>query len=85
MVLYGPFVLVDQASEEPLSFDPLGVEVRHRVGGPWWAKLAGRVSPSTVVVLDVFGEHGVQMPLVRDRHAVGELGSGGGYEPFGVL
>ena len=35
-------------------------------------------------MLDVFGEHGVQMPLAQDQHAVGELGSGGEHEPFGV-
>jgi hypothetical protein len=67
-----------------LSLDPLVVEVRHRVGRPRWAEFPGTVRPSTVVVLDVFGEHGVQMSLVQDQYAVGEFGSGGEYEPFGV-
>ena len=40
--------------------------------------------PSTVVVPDVLGEHGVEVPLAQDQHAVGELGSDGEYEPFGV-
>ncbi|MFC0541908.1 hypothetical protein [Kutzneria chonburiensis] len=35
--------------------------------------------PSAVVVLDVFGKHGVQMPLAQDQHAVGEFGSDGAH------
>ena len=84
MVLRGPFVLVDQASEKPLPFDPLRVEVRHRVGRPRWAKLPGPVRPSTVVVPDVLGEYSVQLQLAQDQHAIGELGSDGEHEPFGV-
>jgi hypothetical protein len=44
----------------------------------------GPVRLSTVVVLDVPGEHVAQMPLAQDQHAVGELGSHGANEPFGV-
>jgi len=47
-------------------------------------ELAGPVRPSAVVVLDVFGERGVEVPLAQDQYAVGEFGSGGEYEPFGV-
>src|SRR5437764_646379 len=75
---------LDQASEKPLSLDPLGVEVCRRVGRSGWAELAGTVWSSTVVVPDVLGEHGAQMPLAEDQHTVGELGSGCEHEPFGV-
>ena len=33
---------------------------------------------------DVLGEDGVQMPPAQDQYAIGDLGSGGEYEPFGV-
>src|SRR6266496_4200855 len=68
----------------PLSLDPVRVEVCHGVGRPGWAKLAGAVRSSTVVVPYVLGEYGVQMPLAQDHHTVGELGSGCEHEPFGV-
>jgi hypothetical protein len=53
--------------------------------GGWvrWAKLAGAVGSSSVVVANVFREHGTQVPLVDDQHAVGEFGSEGADEPFG--
>jgi hypothetical protein len=78
------FVLVDQASEKPLSLDPLRVEVCCGVGRLGWAKLAGTVRPSTVVVPDVLGERGPKMPLTEDQHTVGELGSGCEHKPLGV-
>ncbi len=46
-------MLVDQTPEQLLSLDPVGVDVRHGVGRPWWAKLAGTTRPSTVVMPDV--------------------------------
>jgi hypothetical protein len=67
-----------------LALDSLGDEVCHGVGRPGWAKLAGTVRPSTVVVPDVLGEHRLQMALVEDQHAVGELGSGCEHEPLGI-
>ena len=48
-----------------------------------WAKVAGAVGSSTVVVANVFGEHGTQVPLLDDQHAVGQFGSQGADEPFG--
>ena len=40
--------------------------------------------PPTVVVGAVAGEDGPQLPLTEDQDAVGELGSGGPDEAFGV-
>ena len=67
----------DEARALLLSLDPLGAEVRHGVGRPWWAKVAGTVGPSTVVVLNVFREYHTQLPLAEDQHAVGDFGSKG--------
>ena len=39
------------------------------MGRPGWAKLAVTVQPSTVVVPDVLGKHGAQMPLTQDVDA----------------
>jgi hypothetical protein len=58
-------------------------EVHDRVGRPWWAKVAGAVRSSTIVVADVFGEYDPQVSLAEDQHAVGEFGSEGANEPFG--
>lgn len=60
--------------KKPLSLDPLGVEVGQGVGRLGWAEFAGAVGSSTAVMLDVLGEHGAQMPLAQDQHAVGEFG-----------
>lgn len=48
-----------------------------------WAKVAGTVGPSTVVVPTVLREHHTQVPLTEDHRAVGEFGSEGAHEPFG--
>ncbi len=53
------------------------------MGRPWWAKVAGTVGPSIVVVLNVFREYHTRVPLADDQHAVGEVGSEGAHEPFG--
>ena len=37
-----------------------------------------------VVVIDVFGQDRSQVPLPDDEYAVGEFGSDGAHEPFGV-
>ncbi len=50
---------------------------------PWWAKFAGAVGSSTVVVPNVVCEHHTQVPLIEDQHAVGEFGSDCPHEPFG--
>jgi hypothetical protein len=47
-----------------------------------WAKFAGTVRSSTVVVPNVFREHHTQVPLAEDQYTVGEFGSGRAYEPF---
>ena len=57
--------------------------VPDRVGRPWWAEVEGAVGSSTVVVVNVFGEHDTQVSLAEDQHAVGEFGSDGADEPFG--
>jgi hypothetical protein len=49
----------------------------------WWAKFAGTVQSSTVVVANALGEHHTQVSLTEDQHAVGEFGSEGAHEPFG--
>jgi hypothetical protein len=48
-----------------------------------WAKFAGTVGPSTVVVPNVLREHQMQVPLTEDQYAVGEFGSDRTHEPFG--
>ncbi len=53
------------------------------MGRPWWAKVAGTVGPSTVVVQNVFREYHTQLPLAEDQHAVGEFGSQGADDSFG--
>jgi hypothetical protein len=57
--------------------------VHDRVGRPWWAKVAGVVGSSTVVVANVLREHDTQVSLAEDQHAVGEFGSESVDEPFG--
>jgi hypothetical protein len=59
------------------------VKIRDRVGRPWWARVAGAMGSSTVVMANVFGEHDTQVPLIEDQHAVGEFGSKGANEPLG--
>jgi len=59
------------------------VEICHWVIRLWWAKVAGTVRSSTVVVADVLGEHRMQVPLTKDQHAVGAFCSEGAHEPFG--
>jgi hypothetical protein len=78
-----PFVLVDQATQDWSPRDPFVAEVRDGVGWLGWAKVAGAVGSSTVVVANVFGEHCTEVPLVDDQHAVGEFGSQGADESFG--
>jgi hypothetical protein len=78
-----PFVLVDQATQDWSPRDPFVAEVRNGVGWLGWAKVAGAVGSSTVVVAKVFGEHCTEVPPVDDQHAVGEFGSQGADEPFG--
>ncbi|MDQ3886912.1 MAG: hypothetical protein M3308_07895 [Actinomycetota bacterium] len=58
-------------------------ELRDGVGRPWWAKVAGAVRSSLVVVPDGCREHSMQVPLVEDKHVVGEFGSQGADESFG--
>jgi hypothetical protein len=53
------------------------------VGRLRWAKVAGAVRSSTVVVPDVLREQHTQVPLAEDQHAIGEFGSEGADEPFG--
>jgi hypothetical protein len=47
-----------------------------------WAKAAGAMGPSPVVVLDVCRQNLAQVSLVDDQHAVGEFGSQSTDEPF---
>ncbi len=74
------FVLVDQAVQNWATLNPLIAEIRCGAG---WAKFAGAVRSSTVVVPNVVCEHHTQVPLIEDQHAVGEFGSDRPHEPFG--
>jgi len=58
-------------------------EVCCGMGWLWWAKVAGAVGSSAVVVANIFGEYCTQVALVDDQHAVGQFGSQGADEPFG--
>ena len=51
---------------------------------PGWLELLSAMGPLGVVVLDVLGDHRVQMPATEDHHPVGELGSDGADEPLRV-
>ena len=79
----GPFVLVGQATQNWSTFDVFMAEVGGGVGRLGWAKVAGAVGSSAVVVVNVLREDYTQVPLTEDQHAVGELGSESAYEPFG--
>jgi hypothetical protein len=46
-------------------------------------QLEGSMRPLRVVVRGVLGQHPAEVPLVKDQHAVGELGSDGQHEAFG--
>jgi hypothetical protein len=46
-------------------------------------QLEGSMWPLRVVVRGVLGQHPAEVPLVKDQHAVGELGSDGQHEAFG--
>jgi hypothetical protein len=78
-----PFVLVDQTTENRSTRDAFVAQVRYGVGRVWWAKIAGAVWPSTVVVPNIFREHYTQVPLIADQHPVGEFGPDRAHEPFG--
>lgn len=58
-------------------------EVCHGVGRVRWAKVAGTVRPSTVVVSNVLREYHTQVPLTEDQHTVGKFDSESAHEPFG--
>ncbi len=45
------------------------------VGRLRWAKVAGAVGSSTVLVANVLVEHGAQVPPAEDQHTVGEFDS----------
>jgi hypothetical protein len=75
-------VLVDQAAKHLSTLDSFMTEVCHGVGWSWRAKFAGTVWASTVVVLDVLGEHYMQVPLTEDQYPVSEFGSDRADEPF---
>jgi hypothetical protein len=49
----------------------------------WREKAQRSMWPPAVVVDAVPGEDHLQVPLAEDQNPVGELGSGGQYEPFG--
>jgi hypothetical protein len=53
------------------------------MGRLWWAKVAGAVGSSTVVMANVVREHYTQVPLAEDQYAIGEFGPQGAYESFG--
>ena len=42
------------------------------------------MGPPSVVVGRVLGQDRPQVPLAEDEHPVGDLGPGGGHEPFCV-
>ena len=65
-----------------MSLDPLRDQLRHGIDRPGWEELAEAMRSSTIVVQDVFGEHGLEAPPAQDHHAVDKLGSGGECEPF---
>jgi hypothetical protein len=77
-------VLVDQASKDRLASDPLLGKVRDGMIGAWREKPKRSMWPPAVVVGAVFGEDGPQVPFAEDQDAVGEFGSGGQDEAFGV-
>jgi hypothetical protein len=66
-----------------LTLDPFMAGVRDGVGRVGWAKVAGAVGSSTVVMANVLGEHDTPVPLADDHHAVSEFGSEGADKPFG--
>jgi hypothetical protein len=59
------------------------VEVGYGVGWLRWARFAGVVRLSIVVVANVFREHQTQVPLTEDQHMFGQFGWEGAEEPFG--
>jgi hypothetical protein len=78
-----PRVLVDQAAKNGSTLDAFMTEVCHGVGRSWGAKFAGAVRASTVVVLNVVGEHHTQVPLTKDQYSVSQFASDRADEPFG--
>ena len=48
------------------------------------AQVQGAVGSAGVVVLDVFGEHALEVSLPRDQHPVDALGPDGPHDAFGV-
>jgi hypothetical protein len=63
--------------------DPFVVEICHGMGRSRWAKVAGTVGPSAVVMANVLCERYMQVPLIEDQYAVGEFGSDSAHESFG--
>jgi hypothetical protein len=59
-------------------------EVGGRMVGPGRAESAAAVGSLPVVVPGVPGEDQPQVWFTEDEHPVGELGSGGAHESFGV-
>jgi hypothetical protein len=74
---------VDQPAEE---VDPLDRSPRINLSGNGYRHLEAdsAVRPVAVVVPDVDVQHVPELALAEDQHPVGELDSGGQYEPLGV-
>jgi hypothetical protein len=69
----GPLVLVDQATEDWPTLDPLLGKVDDRVVGPGRAELAAAMGTPTVVLALVPGQDSPQVPLAEKEHPVGDL------------
>ena len=66
------------------AFDSLVGGVGDRVIRPGRVELAAAMGAPPVVVGRVLGQDRPQVPLAEDEHAAGDLGTGGGYEPFRI-
>ena len=73
-------VLVDEAAQDVGSSEPFGVEVadegRSRVGLGRCALAEGPVGSVGVVVLDLLGQHDLEVAPSQDEHPVQALGAG---------
>jgi hypothetical protein len=82
--LGGTLVLGDQSAENWPAPDSLPVEIPGGRIVAWRAKLHRSMWPFVVVVGCVPGEDKPQVVFAEDQDAVGEFGSGGADEAFGV-
>jgi hypothetical protein len=73
---------VDQTAEDGSALDPFCGGMGARMIRPWRLEVERAVRASTVVVAQVLGQNGTEMPFTEDQHPVGHLRPDREHEPL---